>query len=93
MTQPTGQSGGKNHWGLHRFGPQRSQSHQCYESFGLTDFNGGWWLNTLSIRECQFVNSSADYGTTGGGRRERSNDVGANSNLELVLVSGGERTR
>ena len=42
---------GKNPLGITSFGPQRSQSHQCYGSFGLNDFNGGWWLNTVSIRE------------------------------------------
>ena len=41
MAQPTGQSGGKTHWGLHRFDPRRSQSHQCYGSFGSIIFQWG----------------------------------------------------
>ena len=51
MAQPTGQNGGKAHSGLRRFGPVRSQSNQCYGSFGLTDFKGEWWPNTVSTRE------------------------------------------
>ena len=41
MAQTAGQSGGKTHWELHHFGPRRSQSHQCYESFGLIVFQWG----------------------------------------------------
>ena len=85
--------GGKTHWELHRFGPRRLQSHQCYGSFGLIVFNGGSWPKSEEFLLCQYVNRSAGCSITGGGRRKESPGVGANTYLKLVFVSVGERTR
>ena len=61
------------------------------QSFSMGD-GGQTYYKPKELLLCQYVNRSAGYSITRGGRWEGSPGVGANAYLELVFVSGGERT-